>query len=184
MLTRILIVFSILSFAPAATANPEVANTPLYKLALHANTLTPQQTKQLVHLVSPEEHLIWEAMGKNFKTLVMLYVCRIDSQLVWAHQGQAQNCVIAAQAWQHAVQWSAQLKQHGLDGSPIQLAERGRQDLLFFYRCSNGILERSTCQSSMAMQQKYYNMMNATNQRIIENIGNKCRVGIDPNCVP
>lgn len=178
-LRRILVILATCISPHFATAEKPI--NALHNLALNSATITPQEAKVLVAHMSADEHQVLDIMGKNFRTVVMLYICRVEPHIVWVDSGVQQNCITAMRSWQQAVQITQQL---GVGGHPIQQAENGRQQILFFYRCGTGQIDRQTCDNVTRMQGNVNTMMHNTNMEIIRNMGNGCVVGRDPNCVP
>ena len=91
--------------------------------------------------------------------------------------GVANSCAMLVQDYVQAVQWS---------GAPAiaQNIETERLHILNTYKCSSGESNRQTCQQYMGTIQQIQNAQHDTSTTIINNIGNKCRVGVDPGCVP
>ena len=78
---------------------------------------------------------------------------------------------------QEALQWISveQLQQN---------IQNERDQMLIGLKCASGEFDQASCNAYMATQGAVMTMQNDTSLRIIENMGNQCRVGVDAGCVP
>lgn len=159
--------------APQLQAGPKVS---LRTMLETFPSFTAQQIAYQVTVLTQEEALmlsLFGAVGGAFYRRA----CEANPGLVAMIGGVPSNCAKMVQDYVQAVQWV---------GAPAiaQNIETERLHILNTYKCSSGEIDRQTCQQYMGTIQQIQNAQHDTSTTIINNIGNKCRVGVDPGCVP
>lgn len=151
----------------------------LRELAEDFNSNSSADNKALVDQLTVNEHFVLEFVGKQFKEAVFRDICQVDSSLVWSYlsDGSRSNCAYSVASWQQAVSFVGE--------AVVQSnAELGRNEVLVYYKCESGEIDAATCATYNAIMGQVAAGSAATSQTIIDNTGNKCEVGSDPNCYP
>jgi len=103
--------------------------------------------------------------------------CEANPGLIAIVGGAQTNCAQLAQELMQALQFVGQQ-------AVAQNIEIERMKIINSYKCASGEIDRQTCQAYMGAVQAIQQSAAETNQRINDNLGNRCRVGVDPGCVP
>jgi hypothetical protein len=137
--------------------------------------------KQRLDKLSASEHFILEFVGKVWKTYVFLRACEVDASIQWSSVlgGPRWDC---ATALAKAMQDEAQARSFGVD--PLATVNSARENVLIYYKCKSGEIDASTCALYQQLTAQADAQSAAGVQQIIDNIGNRCGIGIDANCYP
>ncbi len=131
-----------------------------------------------------EEHFVLDLVGKEFKPAVFRKACEVDPNIGWSYFSDqtTSNCAQAAQQWQDYVQWHQSTYGPGADVN--ENAELGRGDIIIYYKCKSGEIDPGSCNLYNQIKGQIADGAAQTSQTIINNIGQKCEIGVDPNCYP
>ena len=158
--------------------------TELRLLAEAYPTLTAAQVKARLDRLTVEDHWVLELTGKQWKWAVMRKACEVDPTISASSllDNTRYNCAQLQADWQGYLNWHRGI--YGGTGDPNTNAEQGRQEVLIFYKCQSGEIDAGSCSLYYGIQNQIARDSARTSQVIVDNIGNKCRVGVDPNCYP
>jgi hypothetical protein len=104
--------------------------------------------------------------------------CHVNPQLLVSVGGTAMTCAALGASLQSSIQL-------GYDPTdPNRYAEQQRGKLLIMVKCWRGEYDQATCKAYFGALWSMAQGTHDTTQKIIDNFGDNCRVGIDPNCFP
>jgi len=158
--------------------------TKLRQLTEEYPTATAAQLKARLDHLSVNEHWTLELMGTApFKEAVFRKACEADANLTWSWLAtkEKSNCAIADKSWQDYV---AMHKSGSLPGGLYDNINNGRDKLLIYFKCQAGEIDKGSCDLYFSIQSQIDQGTAQTSQTIVDNIGNKCQVGVDANCYP
>ena len=165
--------------APAAEApqQPAAAQKVGLRVMLEAfPRCTAQQIAYQATLLTQQEALMLSTFGAVGSAFYRR-ACEANPGLVAVVGGVQTNCAQLAQELMQAVQFVGQQ-------AVAQNIELERMKILNAYKCASGEIAPQTCRMYLGAVQAIQRSEAETNQPINDNIGNKCRVGVDPGCVP
>jgi len=162
--------------------NASISN--LQKLAEEYPTVSPEQTKKTLDKLTVQDHWTMELveLGTAFKLAAFLKACNADSSITW-HElstGRQFNCFSGQAYWDESVRMVASV---GV-GTFLDNVESGRLEVIIYEKCRSGQIDKGSCNMFYGIQQNVADSSAQTNEVIIDNIGNKCRVGRDAGCYP
>lgn len=171
---------SLALLAGACGGGDAAVGTNLGALAEQYPTASATEIKARLDQLSLSEHYILELVGKQFKQAVLRRACEVDATLRWTYLADLSpgDCATALAQWQQYLQFLP------AGSDPYANIELGRNDVLIYLRCRTGEIDASSCALYRQLVGQVDAQMAATSQQIIDNIGSRCRVGIDPGCYP
>ncbi len=107
---------------------------------------------------------------------IYLRACQIDGSLRFWIVGRNLGCQELFQSLQAAFHYGMTRQ------SFAQEVHTQRLQVLNAFRCSRGAIDAATCRVYAGGTQRMNDMSHDTSMRIIEAIGNQCRIGVDPGC--
>ena len=156
----------------------------LQQLAEEYPTASAAQTKSTLDRLTVRDWWVMELvqLGPAFKLAVMLKTCQVDPNITWhtMSDGKLYNCASAQAEWNETVQLIAST---GV-GSLEENVESGRMEVIIYEKCQTGQIDKGSCDMYYGIQQNVANQTAQTNETIIDNMGNQCRIGVDANCYP
>ena len=152
--------------AACALSSVQAQTRPMFRtLVEQFEYLTPEQVAQIYRQLNQTEQLelsIYTAFG----SLVHMRACQADMSLAYVSAGSVTDCQQEAMQWMQTLQFSG-----GNEEQATSYAFSQRNQLLIGMRCSSGEIDAASCGAYMGGVQNYNNMMNDTNQLIIDNMG-------------
>ncbi len=163
--------------APALSAPRKAAARalPFQQLVERYDRMAPAEVLQQLWLRTQDDYLqlsIYPALGGD----IYLRACYADPNITFVLGGVVTGCHQVAQERANALQFITPQALH-------QNLQSERQTVLIAHGCSTGRIDRASCAAYTGTMQRYNDGMHETSQQIIRNMGDQCRVGIDPGCV-
>lgn len=137
--------------------------------------MKPARVLQILSALNRTQMLILSGYARVSQDMLRR-ACRVRGDLWMNIQGRRTTCRMAVNDVRQALQWITmeQVRQN---------IRSERDEILIAMKCATGQIDRGTCAMYLKTTAAINRMRNDTSLRIIANIGNKCRVGVDPGCV-
>jgi len=138
--------------------------------------MQPTQVLDLLASLNQNQLMLLTSYGALSQDILRT-ACQANANIWLSIQGTQETCQSAWYQLQEALQW--------ISGEQLQQnIQNERDQMLIGLKCASGEFDQASCNAYMATQGAVMTMQNDTSLRIIENMGNQCRVGVDAGCVP
>lgn len=137
--------------------------------------LPPAKFARALASLDSNDHLML-SLYNQLASDVYFRACQIDASIQFDIVGRRMNCNELWRSLQAALQLGMTSQ------SLTQEMHTQKLQVLNGYRCSRGAIDRRTCSMYAGTMQRMNDMSHDTSMQIIRNMGNQCRVGVDPGC--
>ena len=160
---------------PAPRAEAQRSGFSFQYFIENYETMKPALVLKILSALSQTQLQLLTSFGALSQDLLRV-ACTVNANLYMDIQGTRTTCQMAWTDVRNALKWITQEQIR-------QNIRSQRNRMLIGLRCASGEIDRTSCKAFFRTLGAVANMTNDTTLRIIQNIGNQCRVGVDAGCV-